>query len=142
MQAEFMSPNESFPHILVIDDDRDTAILLSELMEQSFNVKALRAKTHLEAIQILSDAKISLIVSDYFVPPNSGIDLLRMMEARGITTPITFISASPDAALLLRGHRRSIPLFDKFNWPTLANHVSENHFTLIEQKEIRQRGNR
>ena len=47
------------------------------------------------------DPECGLIVCDYRFPGDSGVDFIRAVRQRGVTTPVLFISGTPDAEAVL-----------------------------------------
>jgi len=85
--------------ILIVDDHRLFAAGLASVL------KLLKRPVHIKEIyngmQALSDIEKSdgydLILADIEMPSVSGIDLLRAIKTRGITTPLVIVSATEHA---------------------------------------------
>lgn len=97
--------------ILVVDDDFDTLILLPEIIRRLLRSLALgptdiyTASSGKEALNMISDRLINLLITDYHMPGCSGIELINSVKKgpQGMTA----ILMSSDYDLLYRF--RSLP---------------------------------
>ncbi|HJB05691.1 MAG TPA: response regulator transcription factor [Candidatus Merdibacter merdigallinarum] len=83
-------------HILVCDDEREVADLVSHLLErEGFSVRACYAGE--EALQLLSAGSFDLAVLDIMMPGMDGFEVCRrlraMADVRVAETPVIFLSA-------------------------------------------------
>ena len=76
------------PHILVVDDEKDTCLLLSQVLEKEGYIVDT-ANTGMEALNILKKKKINLVITDLKMPEMDGLSLIR--EARKLKTRAKFI---------------------------------------------------
>ncbi|MGD8736019.1 MAG: response regulator, partial [Anaerolineae bacterium] len=66
---------ESPKRILVVDDDRDTCMLMADiLVEEGYDVRTCSQGE--EALEVLEQEHFDLVLSDIKMPRVSGIDLL------------------------------------------------------------------
>jgi FixJ family two-component response regulator len=96
----------TIPFIGVVDDDEELCSSLVDLMRsigycaESFT----SAETLLTSDNLL---RFSFIIADVHMPGMGGLDLIRELHAKGITTPVILITALPDGHLeeeaVLRG---------------------------------------
>jgi FixJ family two-component response regulator len=80
------------PLIAIIDDD---SALCSSLVDLLRSV-GYRAEPHCSAETFLTSANLfnsHCIVADVYMPTMSGLDLIRKLHERGITTPVILITA-------------------------------------------------
>jgi two-component system, OmpR family, response regulator len=79
------------PHILIVDDDRETCVLLSKFLTQhGYRVSATHdGKSMMHA---LDTARVSLIVLDLMLPGEGGLSLCRRLRANS-TVPIIMLTA-------------------------------------------------
>ncbi|MBI5361282.1 MAG: Flp pilus assembly complex ATPase component TadA [Planctomycetes bacterium] len=78
--------------ILIAEDDKDTQILISRLLEnQGYEVTV--AGDGIEAILCLGKKEFNLILSDIDMPNLDGLKLLEMKNQKGIKTPVVFLTA-------------------------------------------------
>jgi two-component system, OmpR family, response regulator len=81
----------STPHILIVDDDKETCVLLSKfLTRHGYRVSATHdGKSMMRA---LDTARVSLIVLDLMLPGEDGLSLCRRLRANS-TVPIIMLTA-------------------------------------------------
>lgn len=83
--------------ILAVDDAKDTLMLLEfDLVEEGYNV--LTANSGEEALELLIDTHVDLILLDMYMPGLSGLALLEKIKCHEKTadTPVIMLSASDD----------------------------------------------
>lgn len=90
-----VSPNSSFYRgtILIVDDnpaDRD----LSEMLLRTIKFRPLLAKNVNEALEILSHEKPGLILSDFHMPHQNGLDFLKILKGNPEYQNIPFVIIS------------------------------------------------
>ena len=83
---------DSQHRVLVVDDDEAMATMLVDLLQTSGHSCAA-AGSALEAADRPEDGGFTLIVSDVQMQPYDGLDLLEMLIARQISTPVILMSA-------------------------------------------------
>lgn len=66
------------PMILIVDDDPDTTDLLSELIERD-GMRPLRASSVSEALYALEVRPVRFVITDYAMPGEDGLTLLRRL---------------------------------------------------------------
>lgn len=76
------------PHILVVDDEKDTCLLLSQVLEKE-GYAVDTANSGNEALSILRKKKINLVITDLKMPEMDGLTLIR--EARKLKFDTKFI---------------------------------------------------
>lgn len=78
-------------NILIVDDDPDILNLI-ELYVSSYNFRAFKAFNANEALEIIANENIDLILLDIMLPDMDGFDLCRKIRER-LNVPIIFVSA-------------------------------------------------
>lgn len=79
------------PHILIVDDDRETRLLLSRfLTHHGFRVSL--AHDGKSMLQMLEDSRVNLIVLDIMLPGEDGLSLCRRLRAAS-SIPIIMLTA-------------------------------------------------
>jgi DNA-binding response OmpR family regulator len=73
--------------VLVIDDQKPLLEVISLFLERFGNMKAKTALTAKEAINLLENTTFDALVVDYDLPEINGIEFLKMLRAKGDTTP-------------------------------------------------------
>ncbi|MBI4745140.1 MAG: response regulator [Deltaproteobacteria bacterium] len=81
-----MSKNAA--HILVVDDEKDTCLLLNQVLEREGYIVD-SANSGVEALNILKKKKINLVITDLKMPEMDGLTLIR--EARKLKMNTKFI---------------------------------------------------
>lgn len=79
-------------HILVVDDNANTRRLFEIVLQQNGFTPLLAADCH-QALEILKNSPVSLIVLDIMMPDINGYDFTRILRSDGITIPILMITA-------------------------------------------------
>jgi DNA-binding response OmpR family regulator len=85
------------PAILVVEDDRDIREMMATLLEMAgFHVHACESAEC--ALNALREGEFDLILTDYALPRQSGLWLLRNAEAEGLikSTPVLIVTAHPN----------------------------------------------
>jgi YesN/AraC family two-component response regulator len=78
--------------VLIVDDEEDLRSILMEIIEsESFH--CVEACSGQEALKILQNQKISLVISDINMPNGNGFYLLETMRENKMTLPFVFLSA-------------------------------------------------
>ena len=90
--------------VLIVEDDKDTLILLKLCLKSLKAFSIVHAKDGIEAVKFLEDESFSLILSDWMMPNMLGIDLLRRKKdlPKAKNTPFIFITSenSPENVIL------------------------------------------
>jgi two-component system response regulator MprA len=77
--------------VVVEDDDQLRGVLASSLREEGFVVEV--AATGADALGLVHAAQPDLLVIDIGLPDTDGRDLCQALRARGIQTPVLFLTA-------------------------------------------------
>lgn len=109
------------PHILVVDDEKDTCLLLSQVLEkEGYTVDT--ANSGLEALSILQkNKKIALVITDLKMPGMDGLELLR--EARKLKTKTRFIMMTAYGEIETYLDAINMGAFDYLNKPMEINDI-------------------
>ena len=90
-----MGVSEGKHKILLVEDELDTVIGLSELLgEEGFLV--LTATNVAEAVKLLTEDKIDLVLTDLRMPGAGGSDLIREAKERFPDLPVFVMTGCPD----------------------------------------------
>ena len=73
--------------VLVIDDQKPLLEVIGLFLERFGNMKVKTALSAKEALSLLMDNTYDALVVDYDLPEINGIELLKMLRAKGDTTP-------------------------------------------------------
>ena len=83
---------ESIKRILVVDDEENTRIGLSKLLSQEgFEVES--AANGNDALDLLAQHKINLVISDINMPDMNGLAFLRELSRKFPSTSVIMITA-------------------------------------------------
>ena len=77
--------------ILCVDDE-ETPRILRKLILQKQGYQVIVAASGLEALQLLDQANINLVLSDQMMPGMSGTELTKSVKATRPTMPVILIS--------------------------------------------------
>ena len=92
--------------ILVADDDPSVRRLLVRVARfVAPHMEVVEAQTGAEALAVLQQHAFTVIITDYHMPGNTGLDIVLAAHAQWPTLPIIVVSARPDveAAVLAAG---------------------------------------
>jgi two-component system, NtrC family, response regulator AtoC len=78
--------------VLVVDDEVKMQRIL-EIMLRDMQLDVIRAGHGKEALEIIARETIDLIITDMRMPVMDGIELIKALHARGLTTPVILITA-------------------------------------------------
>ena len=79
-------------HILVVDDDKNTRLLMQAILEAE-RYRVTLAANGLEALELLEKTHVDLIVLDVMMPGMDGYEFTRTLRAAQSDLPILMVSA-------------------------------------------------
>lgn len=79
-------------HILVVEDDKNTAKLMSTILKYN-RYEVFLASNGVAALNIMDQQHIDLILLDIMMPKMDGYEFTKTLRSSGDTTPILMISA-------------------------------------------------
>ena len=79
-------------HILVVDDDKHTRMLLRAVLENA-NYTVTTADNGEEALEILDKEHIDLVVLDIMMPKMDGYEFTRLVRETDSILPILMVTA-------------------------------------------------
>lgn len=85
--------NQDAPVILCVEDDRDTQEMLSLLLQQQ-GYKVKTADNCADALRLIQENTISLVLMDNLLADGNGIDLCAQVREFNKQLPIIFLSGS------------------------------------------------
>jgi DNA-binding response OmpR family regulator/Flp pilus assembly protein TadD len=74
--------------VLVVDDEELLLDVIRSFLERFGNMKVQTISSAKEALGILSSTTFDALVLDYYLPEITGIELLKILRAKGDTTPV------------------------------------------------------
>ena len=84
-------PDQTVPHILVVDDDREIRDLLNRFLVKH-GLRVSTARDGIEMARILDGAAIDLVVLDLMLPGEDGLSLCRKLRAT-TNLPVIMLTA-------------------------------------------------
>lgn len=91
-------------HILVAEDDEALNKMISSKLKQE-NYEVYSAGNGLEALDILEQQHIDLLISDIMMPEMDGYELVNSLRDSFYTLPVLIITAREDMEYMERGFR-------------------------------------
>ncbi len=82
------------PKILVVDDDKEIAEAISKLLELN-NFTVLKAYDGVEALKIVRDSEVDLIIMDVMMPNLDGMSALKILREEN-NIPVIMLSAKSE----------------------------------------------
>jgi len=87
--------------ILVVDDDAFAAEMTAAIVEEA-GYEFLMVENGLEALEVMENKSIDLVLSDMHMPLMSGIELFNELREQGVQVPFILLSGDePEVALSL-----------------------------------------
>lgn len=78
--------------ILIVDDEKNYPLILSAVLEEE-NFETLTANSGREALEILSNSDVDLVLTDMKMPGMDGIELLEHIKTREPELPVIMMTA-------------------------------------------------
>ena len=85
---------DHFPTILMVDDDKSNRVLLTEILGED-RYRIVHANDGEEAIELLENGEVDLVLSDVMMPGLNGFGLLRELRKSARTKTIPVIHVCP-----------------------------------------------
>jgi CheY-like chemotaxis protein len=83
--------------ILVVDDEASLLDVLAGILEH-YDYVVLKASDGVEAVKLIQENRIDLLITDYMMPKLDGVALYHhVMAESALSIPIIMMSALPDA---------------------------------------------
>ncbi|MCO8121790.1 response regulator [Stieleria sp. TO1_6] len=113
------------PNILVVDDSATQSFLISRILQDQGNT-VLNAANGIEALQVLQDNTVDLVVTDMQMPEMNGVQLIRKMRSTCPLIPAILVTAfgSEDLAAEALG-------------TGAANYISKEHAGILLAETVR-----
>jgi CheY-like chemotaxis protein len=85
--------------ILITDDDRDSRETLREIVAPE-GYRTILAASGEEALEIVHDEPVHLVLLDMHMPRLTGIETVRLMHEENAVLPCILVTADADAGLI------------------------------------------
>ncbi len=93
-----MDMRDTKPKILVVDDDTTFLLMLKSFLEKKGFIPHTESTAE-KGLQAIEETSFDLILSDYRMPGMDGIEMLKILKEKGITTPLILITSYGDIKL-------------------------------------------
>ena len=90
-------PGDYHPHVLIVEDDRDTREMYSEYLSCS-GLHVTEARTGRRALEKLRDHRPDVVVTDLAMPEMDGRELSRRLRSDRTTSDLPIIAVSGQLA--------------------------------------------
>jgi DNA-binding NtrC family response regulator len=122
--------------ILMVDDDEDLLYLMGEHLE-SVGLEHDQAVSAEQARNRLEHSWYDMVVSDFNMPEESGLDLLRYVSSRYPETPFVLMTGCYDLRIKLESMRMGVHAY--IQKPFYINELSQTIINLMrrdDQKDV------
>jgi len=82
------------PHILIVDDEEDVRETLKSVLK-SMNFEPYTAANGVEALEVIKNNQVDVVLSDLYMPEMDGIELLRRVRSQDKNMVFVMITAHP-----------------------------------------------
>ncbi|OGL46552.1 MAG: hypothetical protein A2161_22305 [Candidatus Schekmanbacteria bacterium RBG_13_48_7] len=116
-------------HLLIVDDDKELLDgLLSSLEQKGYKVSC--ALNGLEALSIINQYHIDLILMDYHMPQMDGVEVLKHLRDLDNSVPVIIMTGFGDVSTYLIGKELGIAEF--VNKPIRLKHLQRIIKTILK----------
>jgi response regulator RpfG family c-di-GMP phosphodiesterase len=103
MDAPSDTPERARPVVLYVDDERGNRLVFWHVLSDEFEV--VLAESGPEALEVLEQRPVSVLLADHRMPGMSGVELAARARARHPELPRLVISAWPDDPAIVEAQR-------------------------------------
>ena len=125
-------------NILYLEDDESLLKHTTDVLEDFVN-NIYAVKTSKEALDILLNKKVDIIVSDILLKDENGIDFLKHIKNKNINIPTILTTAHTDTNYLLEAIKLKVEnyIIKPINIKELLNTLYDVLLPIVQEKEIR-----
>ena len=129
-------------NILYLEDDENLLKHTKDILEDFVN-NIYAVKTISEALDILLNKKVDVIISDILLKDENGIDFLKHIKNKNINIPTILTTAHTDTQYLLDAIRLKVEnyIIKPINIKELLNSLHDILLTIVQKKEIQKNNN-
>ena len=129
-------------NILYLEDDINLLKHTKDILEDFVN-NIYAVKTINEALDILHNKKIDVIISDILLKNENGIDFLKHIKNKNINIPTILTTAHTDTQYLLDAIKLKVEdyIIKPINIKELLNSLHDILLPIVQQKEIQRNSN-
>ncbi len=124
-------------NILYLEDDVNLLKHTNDVLEDFVN-NIYAVKTSKEALDILMNKKVDIIISDILLENENGIDFLKHIKEKNINLPTILTTAHTDTKYLLEAIKLKVEnyIVKPINIKELLNTLHDVLLPIVQQKEI------
>ena len=124
-------------NILYLEDDENLLKHTKDVLEDFVN-NIYAVKTSKEALDILLNKKVDVIISDILLENENGIDFLKHIKEKNINIPTILTTAHTDTKYLLDAIRLKVEnyIIKPINIKELLNSLHDILLPIVQEKEI------
>ncbi len=132
----FIESEQKVAHytVLLVEDNKELSIYLMDILNKSFNMK--HASHGIEALEILHNEKIDLIISDVMMPIMNGYDLMSEILHDNVLKTIPFIFLTARSEINEKLDCLSKGAIDYIEKPFNVNYLKEKINNLLCRENI------
>ena len=129
-------------NVLYLEDD-DSLLKQTKDMLSDFLKNVYAVKTSQEAMQIIKEKKIDVIISDILLEDENGIDFLRELKEKEIEIPAVLTTAHTDTKYLLDAIKLKVEnyIVKPINLKELLNTLYDIFLPMMQEREIQKNSN-
>ena len=129
-------------NILYLEDDENLLKHTKDILEDFVN-NIYAVKTISEALDILLNKKVDVIISDILLKDENGIDFLKHIKNKNINIPTILTTAHTDTQYLLDAIRLKVEnyIIKPKNIKELLNSLHDILLPIVQKKEIQKNNN-
>lgn len=129
-------------NVLYLEDDENLLKHTKDILEDFVN-NIYAVKTSSEALDILLNKKVDVIICDILLKDENGIDFLKHIKNKNINTPIILTTAHTDTQYLLDAIKLKVEnyIVKPINIKELLNSLYDILLPIVQQKEILKNNN-
>lgn len=125
-------------NVLYLEDDENLLKHTRDILEDFVN-NIYAVKTSNEALDILLNKKVDVIISDILLKDENGIDFLKHIKNKNINIPTILTTAHTDTNYLLEAIKLKVEnyIIKPINIKELLNTLYDVLLPIVQEKEIR-----
>ncbi len=125
-------------NVLYLEDDENLLKHTTDVLEDFVN-NIYAVKTSNEALDILLNKKVDIIISDILLKDENGIDFLKHIKNKNINIPTILTTAHTDTNYLLEAIKLKVEnyIIKPINIKELLNTLYDVLLPIVQEKEIR-----
>ena len=130
-------------NILYLEDDTSLLIHTKDILDD-FVAKVYAVNTSKEALEVLENEKIDVIISDILLENENGIDFLRKIkEEKNLNIPTILTTAHTDTKYLLDAIKLKVEnyIIKPINIKELLNTLHDVLYPIVQMKELQKHSN-